>query len=96
MLVPLSPAEIERYRRYTGGVGTVVLRKRKRVEDLLGGAGAGFDGDGAGDGAGGAPKRGAGLGPDEGNGKDDGAPRKKRRTGDVAVVVEHCAWPSFP
>ena len=37
VLVPLSPAEMERYRNYSGGVGAMVLRKQKRVENLLGG-----------------------------------------------------------
>ncbi|EIW60733.1 mRNA (guanine-N7)-methyltransferase [Trametes versicolor FP-101664 SS1] len=36
VLIPLSPAEMERYRNYTGGVGTMILRKQKRVENLLG------------------------------------------------------------
>ncbi|KAH9857707.1 mRNA capping enzyme-domain-containing protein [Lenzites betulinus] len=36
VLIPLSPAEMERYRNYTGGVGTMILRKQKRIENLLG------------------------------------------------------------
>ncbi|KAI0350092.1 hypothetical protein OH77DRAFT_1102371 [Trametes cingulata] len=36
VLIPLSPAEMERYRNYTGGVGTMILRKQRRVENLLG------------------------------------------------------------
>ena len=27
---------MERYRNYTGGAGTMILRKQKRVENLLG------------------------------------------------------------
>nr|VWP00393.1 Serine/threonine-protein phosphatase 2B catalytic subunit A1 (EC (Calcineurin A1) [Ganoderma boninense] len=68
VLVPLSPAEMERYRNYTGGAGTMILRKQKRVENLLG--------DGLG-------KRERSPEAPEEN------PRKKRRSGDVAVVVEH-------
>ncbi|KAM5542557.1 hypothetical protein V8D89_003518 [Ganoderma adspersum] len=68
VLVPLSPAEMERYRNYTGGAGTMILRKQKRVENLLG--------DGLG-------KRERSPEVPEEN------PRKKRRSGDVAVVVEH-------
>ena len=71
VLVPLSPAEMERYRNYTGGVGTMILRKQKRVENLLG--------DGV------APKR------EREDSDSEENPRKKRRSGDVAVVVEHCA-----
>ncbi|KAI0747663.1 mRNA capping enzyme-domain-containing protein [Daedaleopsis nitida] len=68
VLVPLSPAEMERYRNYTGGVGTMILRKQKRVENLLG------DGPG---------KR------DREPSESEEGPRKKRRTSDVAAVVEH-------
>lgn len=32
VLVPLSPAEMERYRNFPGGVGTMLLRKRKRED----------------------------------------------------------------
>ncbi|KAL7283075.1 hypothetical protein ACG7TL_002499 [Trametes sanguinea] len=71
VLVPLSPAEIERYRNYTGGVGTMILRKKKRVEDLLG------DGQPT-------VKR-----EREDDPSSEESPRKKRRSGDVAVVVEH-------
>lgn len=60
---------MERYRNYTGGAGTMILRKQKRVENLLG--------DGLG-------KRERSPEAPEEN------PRKKRRSGDVAVVVEHC------
>ncbi|TBU45882.1 mRNA capping enzyme-domain-containing protein [Dichomitus squalens] len=67
VLVPLSPAEMERYRNYTGGVGTTILRKQKRVENLLG----------------------DGLGKRERSPDSEESPRKKRRAGDVAVVVEH-------
>ncbi|KAI8998984.1 mRNA capping enzyme-domain-containing protein [Trametes punicea] len=75
VLVPLSPAEMERYRNYTGGVGTQILRKSKRVENLLGDDERGV-------------KRGRAT---AGEAEDDAEemPRKKRRTGDVAVVVEH-------
>ena len=69
VLVPLSPAEMERYRNYSGGVGTMILRKQKRVENLLG----------------------DGLGKRERSPDSEEGPRKKRRSGDVAVVVEHCA-----
>ncbi|KAI0328103.1 hypothetical protein GY45DRAFT_1029121 [Cubamyces sp. BRFM 1775] len=75
VLIPLSPAEMERYRNYTGGVGTMILRKKKRVENLLG------DGE-----AGTKRER------EEEAGSDPSAqesPRKKRRSGDVAVVVQH-------
>ncbi|KAH9923971.1 mRNA capping enzyme-domain-containing protein [Epithele typhae] len=76
VLVPLSPAEMDRYRNYAGGVGAHILRKRKRVDNLLG--------DGT------PLKReqpDGGFG-DEGQG-EVGGPLKKRRTGDVAVVVQH-------
>ena len=75
VLVPLSPAEMERYRNYTGGAGTMILRKQKRVENLLG----------------------DGLGKRERSPEaaSEESPRKKRRAGDVAVVVEHCAFPSL-
>ncbi|KAI0695410.1 mRNA capping enzyme-domain-containing protein [Cerioporus squamosus] len=68
VLIPLSPAEMEKYRNYSGGVGTMILRKKKRVENLLG------------------------DGPVKRELEDPEAeenPRKKRRSGDVAVVVEH-------
>ncbi|KAH9930908.1 mRNA capping enzyme-domain-containing protein [Fomitopsis serialis] len=32
VLVPLSPAEMERYRNFPGGVGTMLLRKRRRED----------------------------------------------------------------
>ncbi|KAI1788464.1 mRNA capping enzyme-domain-containing protein [Ganoderma leucocontextum] len=68
VLVPLSPAEMERYRNYTGGAGTMILRKQKRVQNLLG----------------------DGLGKRERSPEtSEESPRKKRRSGDVAVVVEH-------
>ncbi|KZT74131.1 hypothetical protein DAEQUDRAFT_702380 [Daedalea quercina L-15889] len=35
VLVPLSPAEMERYRNFPGGVGTMLLRKRKREDGDL-------------------------------------------------------------
>ncbi|KAI0781330.1 mRNA capping enzyme-domain-containing protein [Trametes elegans] len=72
VLIPLSPAEMDRYRNYTGGVGTTILRKQKRIENLLGD---------------GPPKRERDDDDDEDGSKE--GPRKKRRTGDVAVVVEH-------
>ncbi|KAI0637355.1 mRNA capping enzyme-domain-containing protein [Trametes polyzona] len=72
VLIPLSPAEMERYRNYTGGVGTMILRKQKRVENLLG------------DGPPTVDKR-----DREEDGASEEGPRKKQRTGDVAVVVEH-------
>lgn len=61
---------MERYRNYTGGAGTMILRKQKRVENLLG----------------------DGLGKRERSpeASSEESPRKKRRSGDVAVVVEHC------
>ncbi|RPD59104.1 hypothetical protein L226DRAFT_510173 [Lentinus tigrinus ALCF2SS1-7] len=68
VLIPLSPAEMEKYRNYSGGVGTMILRKKKRVENLLG------------------------DGPVKREREDEDSeesPRKKRRSGDVAVVVEH-------
>ncbi|KAF9815455.1 hypothetical protein IEO21_04626 [Rhodonia placenta] len=34
VLTPLSPAEMERYRNYPGGVGTMLLRKRKREREM--------------------------------------------------------------
>ncbi|TFK89266.1 hypothetical protein K466DRAFT_645030 [Polyporus arcularius HHB13444] len=68
VLIPLSPAEMEKYRNYSGGVGTMILRKKKRVENLLG--------DG--------PVKRELEDPDS-----EENPRKKRRSGDVAVVVEH-------
>ncbi|KAI0648227.1 mRNA capping enzyme-domain-containing protein [Trametes meyenii] len=71
VLIPLSPAEMERYRNYTGGVGTMILRKQKRVENLLG--------DG--------PPPAKRDREDEDTSEEN--PRKKRRSGDVAVVVEH-------
>ncbi len=67
--MPLSPAEMERYRNFTGGVGTNILRKHKRIENLLGD---------------GPPKR------ERDDAEAEGNPRKKRRTSDVAAVVEHC------
>ncbi|KAI0373343.1 hypothetical protein BV20DRAFT_1050237 [Pilatotrama ljubarskyi] len=73
VLVPLSPAEMERYRSYTGGVGTMILRKQKRVENLLG--------DG--------PPPAAKREREEDGAASEESPRKKRRSGDVAVVVEH-------
>ena len=74
VLVPLSPAEMERYRNYSGGVGAMVLRKQKRVENLLGGD---------------VPRAEKRERPDAA--LDEENPRKKRRSGDVAVVVQHCA-----
>ena len=67
--IPLSPAEMDRYRNYSGGVGTMILRKQKRVENLLGD---------------GVVKR------EREEPESEDTPRKKRRSGDVAVVVEHC------
>ena len=67
VLVPLSPAEMERYRNFPGGVGTMLLRKRKRED-------AGV-------------KRDASVKLEEDGDEDK---RKRRKTGNVAVVVEHC------
>ena len=67
VLIPLSPAEMERYRNFPGGVGTMLLRKRKRED-------AGV-------------KRDASVKLEEDGDEDK---RKRRKTGDVAVVVKHC------
>ena len=77
VLIPLSPAEMEKYRNYSGGVGTMILRKKKRVENLLGD---------------GPAKR------EREDPESEEGPRKKRRSGDVAVVVEHCLYisPCYP
>lgn len=68
VLVPLSSAEIERYKHWKGAPGTMILRKKTRDE--------------AGD-----LKRPREDEPAEGEER-----RKKRRAGDVGIVVEHCAY----
>lgn len=68
VLVPLSSAEIERYKHWKGAPGTMILRKKTRDE--------------AGD-----LKRAREDVPAE-----DEERRKKRRAGDVGIVVEHCAY----
>ncbi|KAH9932160.1 guanine-N(7)-methyltransferase [Amylocystis lapponica] len=54
VLVPLSPAEVARYRTFRGSPGTAILRKRKRDNE-----------------------------------DRQGRRAKRRRTGDVGLVVEH-------
>ncbi|OBZ75503.1 mRNA cap guanine-N7 methyltransferase [Grifola frondosa] len=66
VLVPLSPAEMERYRNYPGGIGSMMLRRKRKREDELSG------------------KRVL----DEGE-EDEESARKKRKLGDVGIVVEH-------
>ncbi|KAL6307907.1 mRNA capping enzyme-domain-containing protein [Sparassis latifolia] len=78
VLIPLSPAELARYRNYSGGVGTLILRKRKRDDDDR-------DGTGNGERARKRPNDG-----DAGEDRPDGdSVPKRRRTGDVGLVVEH-------
>ena len=68
VLIPLSPAEMERYRNFPGGVGTMLLRKRKREDADV--------------------KHDRSVKPEDDG--DNEEQRKRRKTGDVAVVVEHC------
>ncbi|EMD34499.1 hypothetical protein CERSUDRAFT_76015 [Gelatoporia subvermispora B] len=70
VLVPLSPAEMERYRNYPGGAGTLILRKKRRRE------GEGILGSNS------DPKR-------ERDEDDEARGAKKRRVGDVGIVVDH-------
>ncbi|KZT09419.1 uncharacterized protein LAESUDRAFT_722386 [Laetiporus sulphureus 93-53] len=87
VLVPLSSTEMERYRNFPGGVGTMILRKRKR-EDAEKGTSPGVKKDHAdvdwarGRGEMTSQKR------DSEDMEDDGR-KKRRRTGDVGLVVEH-------
>ncbi|OCH95194.1 guanine-N(7)-methyltransferase, partial [Obba rivulosa] len=70
VLVPLTPAEMERYRNYPGGAGTLILRKKRRRE------GEGILGSGS------DPRR-------ERDDDDEARGTKRRRVGDVGIVVEH-------
>ncbi|KAI0933671.1 hypothetical protein AcV5_005759 [Taiwanofungus camphoratus] len=73
VLIPLSPAEMEKYRHFQGGVGTMLLRKRKREQQ---GGWAGMKRD----------ERDRAWGDEE---EEEEGVRKRRKTGDVGLVVEH-------
>ncbi|CCM06030.1 uncharacterized protein FIBRA_08275 [Fibroporia radiculosa] len=81
VLVPLSPAEMERYRNFPGGVGTMLLRKRKREAESENN------------------KKRERSEESENSGEPEDAPderdAKKRRVGDVGLIVEHCEFLSI-